>query len=161
MVIRVGLTALAAAVLLSGAAGAAESYRPGQYLNLDSRALTAPAPLGPAGTFEAVPGAEATVAAPPAQAPAAAVQSPTAAAEPPAVDAPAPVAETAPPVVTKKPARATAAKPQPRRPAHVARSRSNPLDAQARDTRPSKPRAAQSGVQTWPCRSGAMCQWQR
>ena len=37
------------------------------------------------------------------------------------------------------------AKPQ------VAQRRGNPLDAQARDTR----------IQTWPCKSGAMCGWQR
>ena len=37
------------------------------------------------------------------------------------------------------------AKPQ------VARRHGNPLDAQARDTR----------IQTWPCKSGAMCGWQR
>jgi hypothetical protein len=33
----------------------------------------------------------------------------------------------------------------------LARPRSNPLDAQARDTR----------IQTWPCKSGAICGWQR
>ena len=33
----------------------------------------------------------------------------------------------------------------------LARRHSNPLDAQARDTR----------IQTWPCKSGAICGWQR
>lgn len=33
----------------------------------------------------------------------------------------------------------------------LARPRGNPLDAQARDTR----------IQTWPCKSGAICGWQR
>jgi hypothetical protein len=33
----------------------------------------------------------------------------------------------------------------------VVRRHSNPLDAQARDTR----------VQTWPCKSGGICGWQR
>ena len=33
----------------------------------------------------------------------------------------------------------------------LARRPSNPLDAQARDTR----------IQTWPCKSGAICGWQR
>jgi len=32
----------------------------------------------------------------------------------------------------------------------LARRHSNPLDAQARDTR----------IQTWPCKSGAICGWQ-
>jgi len=45
----------------------------------------------------------------------------------------------------------------PRAVAHVnartklARRHGNPLDAQARDTR----------IQTWPCRSGGICSWQR
>jgi hypothetical protein len=33
----------------------------------------------------------------------------------------------------------------------LARRHSNPLDAQARDTR----------IQTWPCTSGGICDWQR
>jgi hypothetical protein len=33
----------------------------------------------------------------------------------------------------------------------LARRHSNPLDAQARDTR----------IQTWPCKSGGICDWQR
>jgi hypothetical protein len=33
----------------------------------------------------------------------------------------------------------------------LVRRHSNPLDAQARDTR----------IQTWPCRSGGICNWQR
>ncbi len=43
-----------------------------------------------------------------------------------------------------------AAKPRVAR-TKLARPRSNPLDAQARDTR----------IQTWPCKSGAICGWQR
>jgi hypothetical protein len=35
--------------------------------------------------------------------------------------------------------------------AKLAKRRGNPLDAQARDTR----------IQTWPCRSGGICNWQR
>ncbi|WP_213030894.1 hypothetical protein, partial [Acinetobacter baumannii] len=33
----------------------------------------------------------------------------------------------------------------------LAHRRSNPLDAEARDTR----------VQTWPCKSGGICNWRR
>jgi hypothetical protein len=33
----------------------------------------------------------------------------------------------------------------------LARRHTNPLDAQARDTR----------IQTWPCKSGGICDWQR
>ena len=51
----------------------------------------------------------------------------------------------------RPPARKThVAKPQIAKP-QVARRHGNPLDAQARDTR----------IQTWPCKSGAMCGWQR
>lgn len=35
--------------------------------------------------------------------------------------------------------------------ARVVRRHGNPLDAQARDTR----------IQTWPCKSGGICDWQR
>ena len=35
--------------------------------------------------------------------------------------------------------------------AKLAKRHGNPLDAQARDTR----------IQTWPCRSGGICNWQR
>ena len=38
----------------------------------------------------------------------------------------------------------------------LARRHSNPLDAQARDTRIQTTR-----IQTWPCKSGAICGWQR
>ena len=38
--------------------------------------------------------------------------------------------------------------------AKLARRQGNPLDAQARDTR------IQPRIQTWPCRSGAICGWQ-
>ena len=51
----------------------------------------------------------------------------------------------------RPPARkAQVAKPQIAKP-QVAQRRGNPLDAQARDTR----------IQTWPCKSGAICGWQR
>jgi hypothetical protein len=51
---------------------------------------------------------------------------------------------------------ARAAPPRAERPRAAARVKlahrhGNPLDAQARDTR----------IQTWPCKSGAMCAWQR
>jgi len=38
----------------------------------------------------------------------------------------------------------------------LARRHTNPLDAQARDTRIQNAR-----IQTWPCKSGAICGWQR
>lgn len=42
-------------------------------------------------------------------------------------------------------------KPRAAARAKLVRRRGNPLDAQARDTR----------IQTWPCKSGAICGWQR
>lgn len=45
------------------------------------------------------------------------------------------------------------AKPQVPARARVVRRHSNPLDAQAMDTR------GQTRVQTWPCRSGGICNW--
>lgn len=42
-------------------------------------------------------------------------------------------------------------KPRAAARARLERRRGNPLDAQARDTR----------IQTWPCKSGAICGWQR
>ena len=44
-----------------------------------------------------------------------------------------------------------AEKPRGAARAKLARRHSNPLDAQARDTR----------IQTWPCKSGGICGWQR
>ena len=48
-------------------------------------------------------------------------------------------------------AKAVAEPPRASARAKLAHRRSNPLDAQARDTR----------IQTWPCKSGAICGWQR
>jgi hypothetical protein len=42
-------------------------------------------------------------------------------------------------------------KPRAAARAKLARRHGNPLDAQARDTR----------IQTWPCKSGGICDWQR
>jgi hypothetical protein len=112
------------ALLLGGGAVRADDYRPDEFFRLDlNRAALSPKPLGPPAQFEPVP-----------------------------VEAkadPAPVATPAAPVVEA--ARAPVAKPQagPRR--KLARSRGNPLDAQASDTR----------IQVWPCRSGGICNWSK
>ena len=57
--------------------------------------------------------------------------------------------------VAPRVALAPAAKPHAPARAKLAR-RSNPLDAQARDTRIQTTR-----IQTWPCKSGGICNWQR
>ena len=55
------------------------------------------------------------------------------------------------------------AQPRIEKPRAAARSklarRSNPLDAQAMDTRGRK--SVQTSVQTWPCKSGGICNWKR
>jgi hypothetical protein len=118
------LAASMGALLLGGAAARADDYRPEEFLRLDlNRAALSPKPLGPPAQFEPVP-VEAR-------------------ADPARVAAPANPAVQA--------AHAPAAKPQagPRR--KQARSRGNPLDAQASDTR----------IQVWPCRSGGICNWSK
>jgi hypothetical protein len=121
------LLAASMAVLLLGAAARADDYRPEEFLRLDlNRAVLSPKPLGPPAQFEPVP-----VEARAEQANAR--------------------AEVAKPQPATRIARAPGARPQagPRR--KLARSRGNPLDAQAADTR----------IQVWPCRSGAICNWKR
>lgn len=126
-----------AVVLGCGAAQAdmvaAKTYKPGEFLTLDLRAaLLSPKPLGPGAQFEVYP----------ITARADAKNEIDAAADKPAAQKAVPVA---------KPPRAVATRPQPPARARVARPRSNPLDANAADTR----------VQTWPCRTGGICNWQR
>jgi hypothetical protein len=105
----------------------ADDYRPDEFLGLDlSKAVLSPKRLGPPSEFAAVP-----------------VQAKT---DRP-VDA-AHVAAEPKPVPTTRVKAARAERQAPAR-AKLARRHSNPLDAQARDTR----------VQTWPCRSGGICNW--
>ena len=123
--------ALCTGLLMSGGAALADEYRADQFLGLDlSQAVLSPKRLGPETQFAPV-----------------------------RIEArsdPRPV-KTEHVVVAKE----AAPKPQqiaqervekPRAAARtkLARRHSNPLDAQARDTR----------IQTWPCTSGAICGWQ-
>lgn len=133
------LTAAAVGIaLLTGlpaaqAEPAATTYKAGEFLMLDlQKALLSPKPLGPPAQFEAYP-----------------IEARSDAKN--AIDAAAdkPVAQKAVPVA--KPPRNVATRPQPPARTRVARPRSNPLDANAADTR----------IQTWPCRSGGICNWQR
>ncbi|MDB5632560.1 MAG: hypothetical protein JWR49_1415 [Tardiphaga sp.] len=111
-----------AALLMSGAVAHADAYQPGEFLMLDlNRAALSPKPLGPPARFEPVP-IEAKA------------------------DTKAGPVKAAP---TPKVARAPVAKAAARK--NVARHRSNPLDANAADTR----------VQVWPCRTGGICNWQK
>jgi hypothetical protein len=134
MVPKTVFSAVIGATLLGWSAlAAADEYRPGQFLNLDlSQAVLSPKPLGPPAQF--VPG--------PIE---------------PGAD-PAEVAQVSP---EPKPAPAIAAprtrvahlraeKPRAAARTRLARRHTDPLDAQAFDTR----------IQVWPCRSGGICNWQ-
>ena len=127
--------ALCAVLLMSSGAALAGEYRADEFLGLDlPSALLSPKRLGPETQFAPVRIEARTDRKP---------------------------VKTERVVVPK----AAAPKTQPKtqvaqerveRPRGAARTRlvrrhSNPLDAQARDTR----------IQTWPCRSGGICDWQR
>jgi hypothetical protein len=126
----VAATALCTGLLLSGGAALADEYRADQFLGLDlSQAVLSPKRLGPETQFGPV-----------------------------RIEArsdPRPV-KTEHVVVAKeaapKPQMAQHRVEKPRAAARtkLARRHSNPLDAQARDTR----------IQKWPCTSGAICGWQ-
>jgi hypothetical protein len=126
-----------AAVVLSVPARADE-YRPGDYFTLDlSKAVLSPRRLGPPAEFAPVPveaksdhGDAAHVVAEPKPVPTTRVRSAHVAPEP---------QQRSARTERRVPARAK-----------LTRRHSNPLDAQARDTR----------IQTWPCRSGGICNWQ-
>jgi hypothetical protein len=115
----------------------ADEYRPDGFLNLDlSKAVLSPKPLGPPAQFEPMRGEAKTD-----------VQSkavPVDAAPPKHVNA-------APKAAKMKVVHARAEKARAPVRTKVARRHTNPLDAQASDTR----------IQVWPCRSGGICNWQR
>ncbi|MGY3447224.1 hypothetical protein ACVW17_007225 [Bradyrhizobium sp. USDA 4473] len=136
-----------AACLAWGGVALADDYRPSEFFSLDlSRAVLSPKPLGPQAQFEPVP-VEAKADHGPDQ---------HAAAEPKVEE---PKVERQKPVRTTRVTapRETAPRERKRAVAHVparaklARRHSNPLDAEARDTR----------IQTWPCRTGGICNWRR
>jgi hypothetical protein len=117
----------------------ADQYRPDEFLGLDlTKAVLSPKPLGPPTEFAPVP----------VEAKADRGSDAQARAEP-KVERAKVVRTTR---VVAAPARATAAPVEHHRGAarvKLAKRHSNPLDAQARDTR----------IQTWPCKSGGICNW--
>ena len=123
--------ALCTGFLMSGNAAMADEYRAGELIGLDlSKALLSPKRLGPETEFAPVR-IEARSDRKPVKTERVVVQK-----------AAAPKAR----VVQER-----VEKPRGAARAKLARRHSNPLDAQARDTR----------IQTWPCQSGAICGWQR
>ena len=128
----VGLLALAGPA-------AADEYQPSEFLKLDlSQAILSPKRLGPETQFGPVR-IEARSDRRPVKTERVVV---------PKEAAPKPYVETD---VRTHVAHARAAKPRGAARTKLAQRHSNPLDAQARDTR----------IQTWPCKSGGICGWQR
>ena len=125
---------ICAGLFMLGGAALADEYRPGEFLGLDlSKALLSPKRLGPPTEFAPVP----------IEAKADHGSDTQAQAEPKSSRKS--VVRTA--KVTPAPAehRRGAARVK------LAKRHGNPLDAQARDIR----------IQTWPCKSGGICSWQR
>ncbi|MCX7320123.1 MAG: hypothetical protein NT113_11765 [Hyphomicrobiales bacterium] len=132
------LAAVGLALLTGGAmaanGSAASTYKASEFFTLDlQKALLSPKPIGPGARFEPYP-----------------IEARADAKN--ALDAAADEAVAERAVPAAKPTRkAVAKRSQPPARSRVARPRSNPLDANAADTR----------IQTWPCRSGGICNWQR
>jgi hypothetical protein len=178
MVLKGVFAAVLCAAFLVAGSTRADEYRPDEFLTLDlSKAVLSPKPLGPAAQFEPMrveaktdAPAEAVhveaapiqvhavrkhVDAPPKHVNAAPVHVSAAPkhvnAAPVHVNAAPKHVNAAPKAAKIKVAHARVEKPRaPARP-ELARRHTNPLDAQASDTR----------IQVWPCRSGGICNWQR
>ena len=146
MVLKSISLSLAAALMLAwGGAASAQDYRPDEFLGLDlSKAVLSPKRLGPASEFAPVR-VEAKTDQP---ARAALGEAPkTIASERVKVAEPKTAESKAEPRV----AHARSAQPRGAARTRLAHRHGNPLDAQAMDTR----------IQTWPCRSGGICNWKR
>ncbi|MEZ2140780.1 hypothetical protein AAE026_00525 [Bradyrhizobium sp. DN5] len=139
MVLKSVPFAIAVALVLAGAGIArADDYKPDEYLSLDlSKAVLSPKRLGPETKFapvalEARGGNEAQARAEP-------------------IDVPKKVAAERVHVAEPKVGHARSAQPRGAARTKLSRRHGNPLEAQARDTR----------IETWPCRSGGICNWKR
>jgi hypothetical protein len=156
MALKSVFAAVCGAAILAAGSSWADEYRPDEFLTLDlSRAALSPKPLGPPSQFE--PRQSEATADPQSNAvhvdttPVHVDATKHVAAVPKHVAA-APKHVTAPPKVTKaKILHARAEKPHLLARTKLVRRHTNPLDAQASDTR----------IQVWPCKSGGICNWQR
>src|SRR4051812_44217352 len=140
MVLKGVSAALLCAILVAwNGASRASDYPADEFLKLDlKQAVLSPKRLGPPAQFEPLPVEAKTD---PAARPVQTVR----------VHEPAPARASTPRVAPARVAhRHGPAKHGPAT-TRVARKHGNPLDAQASDTR----------IQTWPCRSGGICEWQR
>jgi hypothetical protein len=128
------------AALLSAGASMAAEYRPDEYFGLDlSKAVLSPNPLGPPAAFEQVP----------VEAKGNRASEPKWAREELKTEPKTVATEQV--TVEHHVAKAASLKPKASARAHLAHRHRNPLDAQAMDTR----------IQTWPCKSGGICNWKQ
>ena len=135
--------ALCTGLLMSGSVALADEYHAGELIGLDlSKALLSPKRLGPETEF-APDRIEARTDRMPVKTERVVVPKP---AEPRKIAEPNARAEPKTRIVPQR-----IAKPRGTARTRLTRRQTNPLDAQARDTR----------VQTWPCKSGGICDWQR
>lgn len=139
MVLKSVPFAIAVALVLAAAGLAhADDYKPDEYLGLDlSKAVLSPKRLGPETQFapvalEARGGNEAQARAEP-------------------IDVPKKVAAERVHVAEPKVGHGRSVQPRGTARTKLSHRPGNPLDAQAMDTR----------IQTWPCRSGGICNWKR
>lgn len=113
----------------------ADEYRPSEFLGLDlSKAVLSPKRLGPETQFAPVP-----------------VEAKSDRSGEREAARAEPVAHPKIAVRKNRAAQARAGKPRGAARTKLARRHGNPLDAQAFDTR----------VQTWPCKSGGICNWKQ
>ena len=142
----VPFTLAIALVLAAGGIVRADDYKPDEYLGLDlSKAVLSPKRLGPETQFapvalEAKGANEAQARAEPVDVPKKVAAERVHVAEPKIADAK---------IADAKIAHTKSAQPRGAARTRLAHRHSNPLNAQAMDTR----------IQTWPCRSGGICNW--
>ena len=137
MVLKSFSLGLAAALMFAwGGAASAQDYRPDEFLGLDlSKAVLSPKRLGPSSEFAPVRVEAKT------DQPARAALG----------EAPKKIASERVKISEPRVAHASSAQPRGAARTRLAHRHGNPLDAQAMDTR----------IQTWPCKSGGICNWKR
>ncbi|MHC2621443.1 hypothetical protein ACVIW2_003475 [Bradyrhizobium huanghuaihaiense] len=134
----VPLAVAVALVVAWGGVARADDYKPDEYFGLDlSKAVLSPKRLGPETQFapvalEAKGGNEAQARIEP-------------------MDVPKKIAAERVHAPEPKVAHTRSTQPRGAARAKLAHRRGNPLDSQAMDTR----------IQTWPCRTGGICNWKR
>jgi hypothetical protein len=140
MALKQVFASLFGAALFCASVTMAAEYRPEEYFGLDlSKAVLSPNPLGPRAAFEQVP----------IEAKGDRTSEPRWAREELKTEPKSVATEKV--TVPRHVASAAGAKRTGSARTHLAHRHRNPLDAQAMDTR----------IQTWPCRSGGICNWKQ